>query len=158
MVVIGVIGVLAAVILPAMGLARASARRVKCRSNLRQAGVALRMYLNQSNDVMPYAAALPSANLNDYPRIADVLDPYLKQPRVLECPEDTEKRYFVSEGSSYEYASMHSGRRVSQSFLTKRFGEQNTPVMYDYEPFHGDAGVVGSANYLFADGHVGDLK
>jgi prepilin-type processing-associated H-X9-DG protein len=30
--------------------------------------------------------------------------------------------------------------------------------MYDYEPFHGQAGESGSTNYLFADLHVGDLN
>jgi prepilin-type processing-associated H-X9-DG protein len=30
--------------------------------------------------------------------------------------------------------------------------------MNDYEPFHGPPGTPGAANYLFADGHVGDLN
>lgn len=53
---------------------------------------------------------------------------------------------------------MLGGRQVSESFLTRRWGVDRTPVMYDYEPFHGPAGTVGAANYLFADGHVGDME
>ena len=158
LVVMGVIAILAGLLMPAVSHARHTTRRMKCRSNLHNIGVAMRMYLNQSNDVMPIAAQLPSLHLNDYPRIVDILSPFLQSTRVFACPEDTVIPYFTREGASYEYASMLGGRRVNQSFLTQRFGEQNTPVLYDYESFHGPAGALGARNYLFADGHVGDLK
>jgi len=158
LVVIGVIATLAALLLPAVASARALARRTKCESNLHAVSVAVRLYLNQSNEFMPAAAQMPSLHLNSDPRIADVLAPYLPDRAILKCPDDTARNYFASEGSSYEYASSLGGRRVSDSFLTRRFGEANTPVMYDYEPFHGRPGDKGAMNFLFADGHVGDLE
>ena len=88
----------------------------------------------------------------------DVLKTYLSSPNLLRCPADREKKYYESEGSSYQYLSMLGGRKVSESFMTQRWGEELTVVMFDYEPFHGDAGTPGAVNYLFADGHVGDLK
>jgi len=156
--VMAVISLLIGLLLPGLQRARALAMRAFCQKNLQNVAVAMRMYLDQSDEVMPSAAQLPSARLNDLPRIADVLKPHLGNQDNLKCPADTGRKYYLSEGSSYEYASIFGGRRVDQTFLTKRFGLSRTPVMYDYEPFHGPAGEVGSANYLFADGHAGWLE
>ena len=116
------------------------------------------MYLNESNDIMPVAAAMPSLNLNSEPRIVDALGPHLDDPKALQCPADTEKNFYESEGSSYQYNTMLGGRKVDDTFLAGHLGEDKTPVMHDYEPFHGPAGKAGSMNYLFADLHVGDLE
>ena len=158
LVVIAIIGVLTGLILPAVSHVRRTARQTACLSNLHSIGRAMRMYLNQSNDIMPVAAQMPSLNLNNEPRIADVLAPYVSNPKVFRCPDDTKRSFFASEGSSYEYRNCLGGRRVQDSFLTRRWGETKTPVMYDYRPFHGTPNTPGAANYLFADGHVGDMN
>ena len=82
----------------------------------------------------------------------------LGSPAILRCPSDKEKDFFASEGSSYDYNTWLGGREMADSFLTQHLGASRTPVMYDYEPFHGTPGESGAANYLFADGHVGDLN
>lgn len=48
LVVVGIISVLAAILLPALARARESARRAVCQSNLRQIGLSLRMYADES--------------------------------------------------------------------------------------------------------------
>jgi len=53
LVVIGIIAVLIAILLPALNKARYQARLVACSSNLRQFGMVLQMYANQSNGYMP---------------------------------------------------------------------------------------------------------
>ena len=52
LVVIGVIAVLVSLLLPALSRARASASALKCNSNLRQIGVAMRMYANDNKNVI----------------------------------------------------------------------------------------------------------
>ncbi len=158
LVVVAIISLLAAIVYPALQRARNAAASVQCKANLHAVGVAFRMYLNESSDIMPVASQMPSLGLDDDPRIADVLGPYLSSPNSLKCPRDTVKDYFASEGSSYEYRSMLGGRKVTDSFLTRRLGQDRTPVLHDYETFHGEPGKPGAMNYLFADGHVGDLK
>ncbi len=48
LVVIAIIGILAAILLPALARAREAARRASCASNLRQMGIMLKMYANES--------------------------------------------------------------------------------------------------------------
>ena len=157
LVVIAIIGILAGLLTPSLSMAQKKAKRVACVSNLKQIGVMFQMYVGDSGGVMPCAASLPSANLNNDPRICDVLTPYTDGNGAFQCPADTRRAYFKTEGSSYAYMTLLGGRRVEDSFMSKRFGESYTTVMHDYEAFHGEPGTSGAMNYLFADGHAGDL-
>ena len=56
LVVIAIIGVLAALIFPAIGKARAGAQSARCVSNLRQLGSAFARYLPENNYTIPYYA------------------------------------------------------------------------------------------------------
>ena len=53
LVVIVIIGLLAALLLPAFGRAREGARRAMCANNLRQIGIAWHMYLDDHNETFP---------------------------------------------------------------------------------------------------------
>jgi prepilin-type N-terminal cleavage/methylation domain-containing protein len=54
LVVIAIIAILAALLLPALARAKERAARIACVSNFRQLGIAIAMYTNDSNEMMPW--------------------------------------------------------------------------------------------------------
>lgn len=64
LVVIAIIGVLVAMLLPALGKARQTALEVKCLSNMRQIGIALEGYSNDNRQYFPSTCLGQSLNTN----------------------------------------------------------------------------------------------
>ncbi len=53
LVVIAIIGILAAILLPALARAREAARRASCQNNLKQMGIVFKMYAGENRDMLP---------------------------------------------------------------------------------------------------------
>jgi prepilin-type N-terminal cleavage/methylation domain-containing protein/prepilin-type processing-associated H-X9-DG protein len=100
LVVIAIIGILAAILLPALARAREAARRASCANNLKQLGVVFKMYANESKgEKWPSMAKrfprydLNCDEVNDTNRFFDgpsVYPEYLTDDEVLICPSDAD--------------------------------------------------------------------
>lgn len=163
LVVVVVIGILIAMLLPAVNYVRASAQSMQCRSNLRQIGLAMQTYLDSQGNKgrYPDAAVLPSMT-PERKSLVEILSPFLEENiAVFRCPGDNE--YFDREGLSYEYnASRFAKKNRKEALVGRRSGKQTRAeseywMVHDFDNFHGPELEEGSYNYLYADGHVEGL-
>src|SRR6266568_8375753 len=88
LVVIAIIAILAALIFPAFSRAKESGKGAVCISNLRQAGVALQLYVGDNNNRLPWMSDLYPGVTNTYPPPNVVLSNLLGNVNVLRCPSD----------------------------------------------------------------------
>lgn len=88
LVVVAIIGILAAILLPALARAREAARRKSCASNLKQLGVAMAMYTDEHNGSFPPKASRVRSFMVSY---ASLFPEYLSDVRVLACPSDSRR-------------------------------------------------------------------
>ena len=102
LVVIAIIGILAAILLPALARAREAARRSSCQNNLKQLGVVFKMYSGENrSEKWPrvhgdewYGSDTPanctngSDGANFFADTRAIYPEYLGDPSVLMCPSD----------------------------------------------------------------------
>jgi prepilin-type N-terminal cleavage/methylation domain-containing protein/prepilin-type processing-associated H-X9-DG protein len=89
LVVIAIIGILAAILLPALARARESARRSSCQNNLKQIGLVCKMYCNEANGALPTIKVWDcdsSVNKQFCINTYAVYPEYLTDPAILLCP------------------------------------------------------------------------
>ncbi len=87
LVVIAIIAILAAMLLPALARAREQARRAVCISNLKQIGLAIKMYSQDYNENFPDSPAAENAAyaVNAF---AKLIPRYLSATETFKCPSD----------------------------------------------------------------------
>lgn len=158
LVVIAIIGILAAMLLPALNQAREKARRANCLSNLKQIGLAIAMYADNYGGRVPADQATPTINS------LKLLSNDLTSAKLFACPSDSRARAlatypgaFNRTNLSYAYCPYLIWQDYPDSILALDV-MKDASAATDYDkgkkwdvtaPHKSDGG-----NVLFNDGHV----
>jgi prepilin-type N-terminal cleavage/methylation domain-containing protein/prepilin-type processing-associated H-X9-DG protein len=178
LVVVAIIAILIGILLPSLARAKQSAIKTACSANLKQVGMGIQMYQQNSADKFPTARYMPPPFLSIYndPALPTlILQMTASDQKVFKCPGDNTVFSLIDPqtqlicGSSFCYNIMLCGKDVDDTFLAKRadFRDTEIPVCYDYDGgtftlTDGSSITVPSfhllRNLLFADGHVGNYQ
>lgn len=135
LVVIAIVAILVALLLPSLGRSKSTGYNAACVNNLRQLGIATRIYADDNRDRLPSAEILPTLPidpLKPLPRICDILGNYAGRTApgnsnaipngatVFRCPRDSAGR-FAAEGSSYEWNASLNGHRIDETRTDSAF-------------------------------------
>ena len=165
LVVIAIIGVLAGLLLPVMSKAKEAGRGTVCLSNLRQLGLGLQLYVQDSNNRLPFMRdallgtnSIPVTNATMLPSPESVLMRYTGGSSTLGRGPSERLNVFQQTSSSYAWNSLLNGQDADRLVVMNiAFKSHQIPVFYDKDDFHKDRGPGKEVNFLYADGHINKL-
>ena len=116
LVVIAIIGILAAMLMPALARAQGAGKRIACLSNLRQFGIALRIYVDDNHGQFPrrsYPGRWPQQLYNDYGENVKLLrcpidgrNPATCETDSIKYPGDAAPRSYIINGLNDYFADV----------------------------------------------------
>lgn len=149
--VIAIIAILAGMLFPALSLAKAKARDVHCKNNLKQLGLTARMYADENRQRYPTIVQSrvsgDGSNNSRNQAIRKTLEPFVGESSVFKCKSDLNPTHEQG-GSSYEWNVAMNGKLIDNG--NQKAGEEIIrALLYDSEAWHRE-----KKNAVFEDGHT----
>ena len=129
LVVIAIIGILAALLLPALSAAKNKAKRTTCMNNLRQINLAVRLYSDDARDASPTSFELAATRTN-------ILGNYSAYKQLI-------KNYVSVKGASSELFNCPADK-----FYPNLFDNNDLSLRYIQKSFH-DEPFTDFSSYVF---------
>lgn len=174
LVVIAIIAVLVSLLLPALRMARESARRVECMGQLRQIGLALAMYAQDNDQRLPdkhetgmhypYCAGSESKGGSVWKLVPE----YLPTGETFYCPSHPdsptyEVNWLAASNRDTDYVYYFNNTHPSAVWPNMPFSLKDSPgwllvgdvacVTVPHLTCHGNGGIEGG-NWCYLDGHA----
>jgi len=162
LVVIAIIAILAALLLPALAAAKRKAQRINCVSNLKQCGIAFRLWEGDNSDKFPMAVGTAQNGAQDYiyNMVSSTISSYnvnavfvcmtneLNAPKILYCPSDS--------GQGLAGPGYTDSHLISRNFATNFMAFSNCPANLSYFVC-GDAVDTSPQMILMGDRNIGTV-
>jgi prepilin-type processing-associated H-X9-DG protein len=142
LVILAVLALLAAMLLPALAAAKNKSKRIQCVNNLKECGLAFRIWEGDHNDEYPMEMPMAKGGTKEFVTGVDtfrhfqVMSNELSTPKILICPADTctvADNFAILKNQNVSYfVSLDASETLSQMFLD---GDRN--LTNDDQPENG---------------------
>jgi prepilin-type processing-associated H-X9-DG protein len=181
LVVIAIMAILAGMLLPVLGRAKDDSVRIKCASDVKQLGLAMQMYGDDNNSLLPMAHGVVPWGATNPPPWSQPLAVYYNNTNILCCPSmcqffgKSPFNYFMGARAAYIAAGEQlASTSFKQIGLPSQFilsGDCNYPFeAIDADPDNYSQDTLfdpiylptkahhGWLNVFFADGHTANCR
>ena len=181
LVVIAIIAILAAILFPVFAQAKEAAKKTACLSNMKQIGLGVQLYLNDSDDRMFFRSGSANSRSGNIPTVNgnrwwNLLVPYVKSSEVFRCPSDplptpskdvngnlTIQRSYIAIFPAESIVFTSLPNPTDTVVITEKWGQDYTGIVSDswIEPYNGDFSIDShdsTRTYKAADRHAKQMN